>query len=174
MPYQPSDINRSKVELLKGAWRLPLIAFILTADHASLFWLNTPAPKLLRRILQSRPRADFHDPSPSEQEDLARLWRLATLCLRFLFFTSKPCLRRCLLLLRCCRRWGVRCGLVIGVSLNQGELKGHSWMLIGGRPFFELPESVSRYKPVLTAHSEGSLEYHFKNQSDRDYAAALC
>ena len=171
MPCDPAGINRSRAELIRGAWRLPWIAAVLIMDHIALFPLKTPAPKRLKNILRLEPKRDFHEPSRAECERLARVWRLAGFILRRVFRTSRPCLRRCMLVLRCCRRWGVCCGLVIGVDLQSGGLKGHSWIEFQGQPFLEDPASLMGFKPVLTAHSKGGMTYHFKGQRDRDYAA---
>lgn len=174
MPEAPASFSRSKTELLRGAWRLPAIAARLALDSLSLFVLKTPVPRMLERIVLRPSRAEFHPPTPAERARLAQVWRVATLCLNYLFFSAKPCLRRCLLLLAWCRKRGVRATLVIGVAKHGAELKGHSWIELEGMAVHENPAHLKIYRPLITASSQEGLTFHSQPERDTQIAFSGC
>lgn len=90
MPEEPAPPIESRLVLLRGAWRVPVIALRLGLDSLSLFLLRTPVPAMLRRRLERPAGAAFHPPTVEERRQLGRLWRLCTLCLNYLFFLPAP------------------------------------------------------------------------------------
>ena len=166
--------SRSMLELIQGAWRLPGIAFLLAAYKASIFIIKTPVPQVLEKILVRRSETTFHNPTYAEQVQLGQLWRLSTLCLNYLFFSSKPCLCRCLFLLRWCCKRGIHANLVIGVAKDGAVLKGHSWIELEGTPFYEDSTLVKVYQPLITASSKVGISFNSKKQMVQGDAFPLC
>jgi hypothetical protein len=105
-----------------------------------------PLPVILERIRSGGPKRSCTDKDLAELE---KVWRGGSYFLRKLFGTDKPCLRRTLVLYRWCARRRLEAGAVIGVKKEGGELAGHSWLLLEGRPFKENEEELRQYVSVL-------------------------
>lgn len=171
MPEEPAPPFEPRLVLLREAWRVPGILLRLGLDSLSLFVLRAPVPAMLQRLVDRPARAAFHSPTPAERGQLGRLWRLCTLCLNYLFFSSRPCLRRCLYLFAWCRKKGIQATLVIGVAKQDHDLQGHSWIELAGEPLYEDLERLGRYQPMITADSRGGLNFH--SQPAREHPIAL-
>lgn len=59
------------------------------------------------------------------------------------------CLKRSLILYRFLRKEGLSVVINIGVAKENGNLVGHSWLTLNGRPYFETQERVERFNVVL-------------------------
>lgn len=151
--------NRS----FSGAWRLPCILVRLLADHVLLFWLNRPATEVAVDFCRRLSRAEFHSPDESELHSAADLYRLSSHVLRYGFLTSRPCLRRSLLLLRWCCKRRIQAHMVIGVDRTGESLEGHSWIELEGRPFMESSAFLLRYTPMLKICSRSGLQISAQN-----------
>jgi hypothetical protein len=64
------------------------------------------------------------------------------------------CLTRSLIAYRLLSRAGAEPMLVMGFA-NEGELVGHTWVNVLGRPLFENPESLARYTAVVSFGANG-------------------
>jgi hypothetical protein len=62
---------------------------------------------------------------------------------------TRPCLLRCCILYVQATKDGLAPELVIGVKRTLGKLEGHSWILIGDRPFREDGAAIGEYTIML-------------------------
>ena len=88
-------------------------------------------------------------PSEIELLLLDKSYRLTTFYLRRIFRSSRPCLRRSLILYRHCCRLGICAKLIVGVKKENGELKSHAWLEIDGAPFREPSHNLANFTPIL-------------------------
>ena len=70
---------------------------------------------------------------------------------------SSDCLERSLLTYRFLGEAGLEPQLVCGLQQADGELIGHAWVVVGGAPLDERPETVAAYPAVLAFDSSGAL-----------------
>ena len=63
-----------------------------------------------------------------------------------IFRTRRPCTLRSLLVFRYMRSMGQDIKIVFGVKDDQGELKGHAWILKGKTPFLEKSDPSEQYE----------------------------
>jgi hypothetical protein len=109
---------------------------------ALLAYMGYLAARVL--ALQSRrPLPDLiasFDAAPSPRGALrvppSRLVRLVDLLMRATFH-DRYCMKRSLLLFHFLRRWGHDARIHFGVAKRGGELTGHAWVDLDGRPFAE-------------------------------------
>ena len=80
---------------------------------------------------------------------LDKVWRGCNFFLGRVFRTSKPCLRRTLVMYRWCCHYGIKANVVIGVCKDGTAINGHSWLLINGTPLKEDMEVLRKYTPML-------------------------
>ena len=67
------------------------------------------------------------------------------------------CLERGLIAYRYLGAAGASPTLVVGMGHNDGDVIGHAWVLVDGRPAGETETSLANYTPVLTFAADGSL-----------------
>jgi len=87
--------------------------------------------------------------SPSEYIVLKKVYRAATFFIRRIWRSSRPCLRRTLILHRWCCHYGILSKVIIGVHKKDSNLKSHAWLEIDGQPFMEKQERLSIYTPIF-------------------------
>ena len=86
---------------------------------------------------------------PDNERLLDKIYRAATFFLRHLWCSKRPCLRRTLILYRCCCRRGIASRIVIGVKKTEGMLQSHAWLEIANVPFKEKAEYLKEYTSIL-------------------------
>jgi hypothetical protein len=64
------------------------------------------------------------------------------------------CLKRSLLLYHFLRKEGLPVVVNIGVTKENGDLIGHSWLTLDGVPFYETRENAGRFNTVLSYPSQ--------------------
>lgn len=80
---------------------------------------------------------------------LDKVWRGCNFFLSRIFRTSKPCLRRTLVMYRWCCHYGIKTNVIIGICKKGTAINGHSWLLINGTPLKENMEVLRKYTPML-------------------------
>lgn len=60
------------------------------------------------------------------------------------------CLPRSLALFGEARARGLDVRLVVGVRADGGDVASHAWVLLDGEPFLEVPETATRWRPLVT------------------------
>ncbi len=120
--------------------------FFLTVCYSILvnFW---PVPRLID--WSGRTAGDKHPASDRERDLLQKAWKVCNFFLCRILRTDKPCLRRSLVLYHWCRKRRVEAGIVVGFYKEGGEIKGHSWLLLGGVPFNEDLDQLRKYITVM-------------------------
>lgn len=117
--------------------------------YYSLFLQFLPVPRLIESARRNLRQESLREADSSDKENLDKIWRGCGFILDRLFRTSKPCLRRTLVLHRWCCKQNIASTVVVGFLKNGRELKGHSWLLVNGEPFGERPADLERYIQVL-------------------------
>lgn len=105
-----------------------------------------PVPRLVR--LLAAPRSAVRDPA-RERLVLAvagRLWRRS----------PGPCLERSLAVYRELGRAGSSPLLVLAMGRHAGEMVGHTWVEIDGRPVLEGADPRERFEAVVAFDATGS------------------
>ena len=174
MPLDASPAFRSRLELVRRAWLLPWVAARLAAGQYALYLARRPVPEILEAVARRPAGGSFRAPTSAQRERLAVIRRLGTLCLRWLFFSSRPCLPRGLLLLGWCRDHGVLASLVIGVARQGAGLRGHCWLEIDGAPFFEDQSALAGFQPLIRASSRSGVSYAAQSAREDGHAIPLC
>lgn len=67
------------------------------------------------------------------------------------------CLERCLLAYRFLAQAGAEPQLECGVRMVGGQLRGHAWIVMDGRPLAHVDESIESYTPMVTFGPQGAL-----------------
>lgn len=106
-----------------------------------------PVPHILGGI--SKTKKDGRKITAQDMIMLDKMWRGCGFLLKRVFLTDKPCLRRTLVLYRWCRGQGLDARAVIGVCKEDMGIKGHSWLLIEGKPFNEEEAELEKFVPML-------------------------
>jgi hypothetical protein len=99
-----------------------------------------------RNIPASETRKCFNH---GEEETLNKIYRTATFFSTHLWRSDRPCLRRTLIMHRWCCCRGIDSLVIVGVQKENRELKSHAWLAIGGKPFKETAEQLSKYTSIL-------------------------
>lgn len=141
-------------------WRFK--GFCFPADLVLLLricWLSTyygalikmrPMPLILLHIQSlAGSHAMIVQPDCRQLETMDKIWRGTTFYLTRIWRSPRPCLRRSLILYRWCCLHGIPARIVIGVRKEQGDLQGHSWLLLNGMPYHESLEDLAKYTIVL-------------------------
>ena len=105
-----------------------------------------PVPRILRGLPQKK---DGRKIATEDMMMLNKMWRGCSFLLKRVFLTDKHCLRRTLVLYRWCRGQGLDARAVIGICKEDGGIKGHSWLLIEGKPFNEEQADLEKFMPML-------------------------
>jgi hypothetical protein len=67
------------------------------------------------------------------------------------------CLERCLLAYRFLAQVGAEPELECGVRRVGGELRGHAWIVVDGRPLAHADEGIQTFTPIATFGHRGAL-----------------
>ncbi len=86
---------------------------------------------------------------PLKEGDLSLPRFLAGLPLFFYPLFPKTCLRRSLVLYRHLVRLGKDPELWVGVRKDGGDLAGHAWVVLEGKPVGERPAALEVFSPIL-------------------------
>jgi transglutaminase superfamily protein len=114
-----------------------------------------PFPRLVRlmrphkRIIQRDPRRE------------AAITSLAA----WVFKTRPPgprdnCLERALVAYRYLSHAGAEPQLVMGVAKSIGDLHGHVWVVVDGRPVYDSPRTLESFEKMLVFGSDGAMLAH--------------
>lgn len=107
----------------------------------------TPVPSILSGL--SALKKSERKTTAEDWLMLDKMWRGCGFLLKKVFLTDKTCLKRTLVLYRWCCRQGLEARAVIGVCREGREIKGHSWLLIEGKPFHEEQAELEKFVPML-------------------------
>jgi hypothetical protein len=116
--------------------------FVLLLYYSLLVRLR-PLPWILAKI------SSRSGTMRGDREVLDKIWRGSGFLLKRFFLTDKPCLRRTLVLYRWCRQNGIEARVVVGVRKEDKGIKGHSWLLVDGRPYREDEKELKQYVSVM-------------------------
>lgn len=108
-----------------------------------------PLPAVLMRLSRGEPG---QPPSPPAEaiEGTRRLRRYLNFLLLSVLRTSRPCLRRTLVLFAYCRRAGLPVQIHIGVRPDRCSIQSHAWLTLNGNLFQEDPAAVSGLETIYT------------------------
>lgn len=74
-----------------------------------------------------------------------KIYRGVTFWMTRVVRSTRPCLRRSLVLYHWCALQGVNARVVVGVKKDGSDLKGHGWLSLGGQPYHEEAELLEQY-----------------------------
>jgi len=94
-------------------------------------------------------------PPHGSNGSLDRIRRYSNFIATALLRSRRPCLLRCLVLYRYCRRQGVPILIHFGVKQGEDGLQGHSWVSLHGEPLFETEEMLQTYTTVYAFPEDG-------------------
>jgi hypothetical protein len=134
--YFPKDIG-----LLAGLFIL-LVYYSLLLRFASI-------QDILNRITRLKNSPKKRDSIIDPEIMLDKVWRGCNFFLRRVFRSTKPCLRRSLVMYDLCCRYGIKTNIIIGICKEGTSINGHSWILIDGIPFKDDIELLRKYTPML-------------------------
>ena len=97
--------------------------------------------RVLAKLAWRAPRARAN--APTEGETVARVIRAVNL----LGWTDRDCLQRSLLLYRLLSEIGRDPTLVVGMQRSGSTVRGHAWVMTGGRVIGEPIGHVEQYEP---------------------------
>jgi hypothetical protein len=86
-------------------------------------------------------------PGPGE-DSLDRIRRYSNFIATALLRSRRPCLLRCLVLYRYCRKGDIPVSIHFGVRQGSTGLEGHSWVSLHGEPLFETEEMLRSYTSI--------------------------
>ncbi len=113
-----------------------------------------PLPAVLVRLSREQPGQP--PPPPAEVIEMTtRLRRYLNFLLLSVLRTSRPCLRRTLVLFAYCRRAGLPVQIHIGVRLDDGSVQSHAWLTLDGNLFQEQPAVLSGLQTIYS-HPDSS------------------
>ncbi len=84
-------------------------------------------------------------PTSSQFNTMDKIYRGATYWMTRIGRSSRPCLRRSLVLHHWCAKQGLNTRVVIGVKKDGSDLQGHGWLVLDGQPYHEEPGSLEQY-----------------------------
>jgi hypothetical protein len=96
---------------------------------------------------------------PSGPRDCEAERRLAATVFRLsqlIALGDRDCLQRSLLLYRVLSRAGAHPTLVVGFQRSNGQILGHAWVTVDGRPVLEPEVNLARFAPALSFGFEGA------------------
>jgi len=151
---------------LKEPEALRLLAWsLLTVLRAECLLRATSPTAVLKRFGRGSSFAATHhgrSPSPADGS-LQQVWRYSNFITKSLLRSRRPCLLRCLVLYRYCRRQGVPVSIHFGVKQGDDRLQGHSWVSLHGTPLFEAEEMLRSYASIYAypedLHSRQDLHW---------------
>ena len=129
-----------------------LVWSLLTILRAECLLRVVNLTTLLRRFGRGPSFAASH-PETMQSPDsgsLDRLRRYSNFIATVILRSRRPCLLRCLVLYRYCRRRGVPVSIHFGIKRETDGLQGHSWVSLDGTPLFEEEELLQVYANVYT------------------------
>ena len=86
---------------------------------------------------------------------LDRIRRYSNFIATALLRSRRPCLLRCLVLYRYCRKGDIPVSIHFGVRQGSNGLEGHSWVSLDGAPRFETEEMLQTYTTVYAFPEDG-------------------
>lgn len=89
------------------------------------------------------------------EDSLDRIRRYGNFIATALLRSRRPCLLRCLVLYRYCRKGNIPVSIHFGVRQGSNGLEGHSWVSLDGAPLFETEEMLQTYTTVYTFPEDG-------------------
>jgi hypothetical protein len=106
----------------------------------------------LTRTMWTRAR---RSPDPDREQKIIflarRIYRVRP------FLRRDNCLERSLVAYRFLAREGMEPRLVLGAQRSDGEVRGHAWVTIDGRPVTEGEEAIACYVPLAEFGADGAL-----------------
>jgi hypothetical protein len=147
-----SPITRRLQELTEpDALRL-LVWSLLTILRAECLLRAASLTTLLRRFGRGPSFAAAHQETTASPGDgsLDQVRRYSNFIATVILRSRRPCLLRCLVLYRYCRRRGVPVSIHFGIRRGTDGLQGHSWLCLHGTPLFEEEEKLQGYANVYT------------------------
>jgi hypothetical protein len=145
---------------LKEPEALRLLAWsFLTILKAECLLRATSLPALLRRFGRGSSFAVTHRETTLGPggDSLDRIRRYSNFIATALLRSRRPCLLRCLVLYRYCRKGDIPVSIHFGVRQGSTGLEGHSWVSLHGKPLFETEEMLRSYSSIYT-YPEGLNE----------------
>jgi len=88
-------------------------------------------------------------------DSLDRIRRYSNFIATALLRSRHPCLLRCLVLYRYCRKGDIPVSIHFGVRQGADGLEGHSWVSLHGAPLFETEEMLQTYTTVYGFPEDG-------------------
>ncbi len=111
-----------------------------------------PMPGILEKIRSHKParlEPNRGRPTMAQLKTMDKIYRGATFWLTRIGRSSRPCLRRSLVLYHWSAAQGLSARVVVGVKRDGPDLQGHSWLMLDEEPYHEEPESLARYTIFL-------------------------
>lgn len=143
---------------LKEPEALRLLAWsFLTILKAEYLLRATGLPTLLRRFGRGPSSgATQRETSPRPYGgSLERVRRYSNFIAMALLRSRRPCLLRCLVLYRYCRKAEIPVAIHFGVRQGLNGLEGHSWVSLDGVPLFETEEMLQTYATIYSFPEDG-------------------
>jgi len=143
---------------LKEPEALRLLAWsLLTILKAECLLRSTSLPALLRRFGRdpSSGATRREIPPYASGGSLERIRRYSNFIATALLRSRRPCLLRCLVLYRYCRKGDIPVSIHFGVRQGSNGLEGHSWVSLHGEPLFETEEMLQTYTMVYAFPEDG-------------------
>jgi hypothetical protein len=138
---------------LKEPEALRLLAWsFLTILKAECLLRVVDLPTLLGRFGRGPSSAATRRENPpyANSDSLERIRRYSNFIAIGLLRSRRPCLLRCLVLYRYCRRQALPASIHFGVKQGEDGLQGHSWVSLHGAPLFETGEMLRSYTGIYT------------------------
>lgn len=88
-------------------------------------------------------------PTCNQLITMDKIYRGATFWMTRIGRSSRPCLRRSLVLHHWCAKQGLSARVVIGAKKDGSDLRGHGWLVVAGRPYHEEPGLLEQYTVFL-------------------------
>lgn len=107
-----------------------------------------PLPQILHSINARMTRLCAVPAQPPTSEQLKimdKIYRGATFWMTKVGRSSRPCLRRSLVLYHWCALRGLGARVVVGVKKDGSDLRGHGWLLLDGLPYHEELALLEQY-----------------------------
>jgi hypothetical protein len=144
----------SRLRAIRWAARSPRRALLLArmAPWALLLPVLKFVVPLPRLVRLATPRRRDGERRPQQEAVIVELTRLLART-RALVAADDNCLERSLLTYRFLAREGAHPRLVVGMAKGEADLEGHVWVLVDGRPVHDPPETLARYRELMSFSS---------------------
>jgi hypothetical protein len=145
----PTTLRRLRELREPEALRLLVWSF-LTILKAECLLRVIDLPTMLRRFGRGPSSGATRQGSApyASSNSLDRIRRYSNFIATGLLRSRRPCLLRCLVLYRYCRRQAIPLSIHFGVKQGEDGLQGHSWVSLHGAPLFETGEMLRSYTSI--------------------------